>query len=403
MDRDNAPLAGFTIVEHAEGVAGSYAGRMLAAMGANVVKVEPPGEGSALRRSEPLLTREPAASALFHYLNSGKQFVTCHLESAEGRKLFGDLIERADLLIDDTPRSQRAALGLDPDTLTREHAQLVFLSVLPFGATGAHADYRAYELNVLHAGGEGFLMPNGLTLELFPERPPVKIYGHFAEFMGGTSATCAALAALLVRDEVGGQIVDVSVQDANISVGCFAIQRLGDGVLENRHGRSFKYGGVLECSDGYVGVLTLEQRQWEGLVKLVGEPEWALEPALADPLERSRRGAEINAHLRAWAKTRRVQDVVTKGQALNVPLAKYNEAADLLDSEQLQTRRVFETLDIPTLGRVRAFTAPLQLDGEPLLLKRAATDPGSDNEAVWCGWLGHTRADLDQWGRHGDV
>ena len=142
-------------------------------------------------------------------------------------------------------------------------------------------------------------MPNGLTLETFPERPPVKIYGHFAEFIGGTSATCAALSALLVRDEVGGQFVDVSVQDANISVGCFAIQRLGDGVLETRHGRSFKYGGVLECSDGHVGVLTLEQRQWEGLVKLMGEPEWALEAALGDPLERSRRGAEINRHLRA--------------------------------------------------------------------------------------------------------
>src|SRR5437763_304283 len=187
-DQSKAPLAGFTIIEHAEGVAASYAGRMLDVMGATVIKVEAPGDGN--------------------------------------------------------------------------------------------------------------LMPNGLTLETFPDRPPVKIYGHFAEFMGGTSATCAALSALLVRDEVGGQFVDVSVQDANISVGCFAIQRLGEGVLENRHGRSFKYGGVLECSDGYVGVLTLEQRQWEGLVKLMGDPEWALDPALKDPLERSRRGAEINKHLR---------------------------------------------------------------------------------------------------------
>ena len=111
-----------------------------------------------------------------------------------------------------------------------------------------------------------------------------------------------------------------------------AIQRLGDGVLETRHGRSFKYGGVLECSDGHVGVLTLEQRQWEGLVKLMGEPEWALEAALGNPLERSRRGAEINRHLRAWAKTNAWKDVVRKGQALNVPLARYNEPSDLLSA-----------------------------------------------------------------------
>ena len=399
----SAPLAGLTIVEHAEGVAASYTGRMLALMGASVIKVEPPGAGSALRRIEPLLTNEPAASALFHYLNVGKQFATCDLEAAEGRALFAELLERADVLVDDMPVARRAALEFDPESVASKHSKLVYLSVLPFGASGAHADYKGYELNVLHAGGEGYLMPNGLTLETFPERPPVKIYGHFAEFIGGTSATCAALSALLVRDEVGGQFVDVSVQDANISVGCFAIQRLGDGVLETRHGRSFKYGGVLECSDGHVGVLTLEQRQWEGLVKLMGEPEWAMEAALSDSLERSRRGAEINRHLRAWAKTQRVEDVVRKGQALNVPLARYNEPSDLLASEQLRMRNVFEKLEMPTLGEVPAFNAPFQLDGAPLQLKRAAVEPGLDNEAVWCAWLGHTRADLDRWARHGTV
>lgn len=399
----NAPLSGFTVVEHAEGVAASYAGRMMAVMGATVIKVEPPGEGSALRRAEPLLTREPAASALFHYLNVDKRFVTCDAESADGRRLLGELMARAELFIDDTPVACRAALQLEPEVIAARHPQLVFLSVLPFGAFGSHAAYRAYELNVFHAGGEGYLMPNGLTLEMFPDRPPVKIYGHFAEMMGGTSAVCAALSALLVREEVGGQFVDVSVQDANISVGCFAVQRLGDGVLENRHGRSFKYGGVLECSDGYVGVLTLEQRQWEGLVRLMDDPEWALDPALRDPLERSRRGAEINRRLRAWAKTQRVDDVVKKGQALSVPLAKYNEPADILESQQSKARAAFAPLDLPTFGSVPAFTAPFQLDGQPLALTRAAAEAGADNEAIWCRWLGHKPAELEQWGRHGAI
>jgi crotonobetainyl-CoA:carnitine CoA-transferase CaiB-like acyl-CoA transferase len=399
-NRGDAPLAGFTVIEHAEGVAASYAGRMLAAMGAKVIKVEPP-EGGALRRSEPLLTQEPEASALFHYVNTGKQFVTCDVAVPEGRQLLDELMQRAELLIDDTPVSRRAALKLDPDTIAAAHPELVFLSVLPFGATGAHADYRAYELNVFHAGGEGYLMPNGLTLEMFPDRPPVKIYGHFAELMGGTSAVCAALTALLVRDEAGGQFVDVSVQDANISVGCFAIQRLGDGVLENRHGRSFKYGGVLECSDGHIGVLTLEQRQWEGLIELIGRPQWALDPALRDPLERSRRGADINKRLRAWAKTQHVHDVVKKGQALGVPLAKYNAPSDIIESEQSETRGLFAPLEMPGFGSVPVFTAPFQLDGEAPRQTRAAAEPGADNDAIWCEWLGHEREQIEQWRRHG--
>jgi len=397
------PLAGITVIENAEGVAASYAGRMLAALGAEVIKVEPPSEGAALRYAAPSLTKEPAASALFHYLNSGKRFVTCALGTSRGRGLLDELLGKAALLIDDTPVVQRAQLALDPDSIAVRFPALVHVSVLPFGALGAHAGYRASELNVFHAGGEGYLMPNGLTLESFPDRGPVKIYGHFAEMIGGTSAAVAALAALAARDASGGQFVDVSVQDANVSVGCFAVQRLGEGVLENRRERSFKYGGVLECSDGYIGVLTLEQRQWEGLVELMGNPPWALDPALRDPLERSRRGAEINRHLRAWAATQRVDEVVQRGQALSVPLAKYNAPADILESEQIKARHVFEPLELPSLGTVPAFTAPLQLDGHPLVLGHGAAAPGADNEAIWCGLLGHTATELEDWIRHGTV
>src|SRR3982074_555182 len=110
-NRGDAPLAGFTVIEHAEGVAASYAGRMLAAMGAKVIKVEPP-EGGALRRSEPLLTQEPEASALFHYVNTGKQFVTCDVAVPEGRQLLGEPLPRAEFLVDDTPASRRAAWKL---------------------------------------------------------------------------------------------------------------------------------------------------------------------------------------------------------------------------------------------------------------------------------------------------
>lgn len=397
------PLSGITVVEHGDGVAVAYAGRLMAAMGATVIKVEPPGSGSALRASEPPLTVESRAGALFHYLNMNKQFVTCDVTNDVGRRLLGELLDRADLLVDDTPVARRPEHALDPDAVAARHPRLVFVSVLPFGAVGAHADYRAYELNVFHAGGEGYLMPNGLTLEMFPDRPPVKIYGHFAELMGGISAVCAAMSALLVADEAGGQFVDVSVQDANISVGCFAIQRLGEGVLENRHGRSFKYGGVLECSDGHLGVLTLEQRQWEGLVELMGNPAWAQDPALRDPLERSRRGADINRHLRAWAKTQRVEDVVKQGQALGVPLARYNEPLDIIAAPQSQARGLFAPLDFPGMAAVLVFTAPFQIDGEPLEPSRAAAAPGADNASVWSGLLGHPSAALKQWEQHGAI
>lgn len=393
---NNASLEGVIVIENGKGVAASYAGRILALMGATVIKLEAPRDGDPLRYEEPLLGSTRDSSALFNYLNVNKSSITLDISRRAGFDLLEELLDRATVFFDDTPPSNRSNLGIAPAEVCQRRPKLIYCSVLPFGAVGPHSDYRAYELNVFHSGGEGYLMPNGLALEMFPDRPPVKIYGHFAELVGGISAACATLAALLVHSEVGGQFVDVSVQDANVAISCFNVQRVGDGVVENRPGRSFRYGGVLECSDGYVQVLTLEQRQWAGLVKLMGEPQWATEPGLKDEIERGRRGPEINKHLRAWAKTQKVEELVSGGQALNVPIAKYAEPEDILNSTQSRARNMFTPIDIEGVGNVPLLTAPFQFT-LPSKVAGYPAKPGADNAKVLCDWLGHSRPELDRW------
>jgi crotonobetainyl-CoA:carnitine CoA-transferase CaiB-like acyl-CoA transferase len=392
---NDTPLDGVVVVEHCRSVAGSYAGRMLALMGATVIKIEQPGEGDPLRRQPPFLDHGKR-SALFDYVNVSKSGVTLDIRSGQGLALLNELLAKADVFLDDTRPVDRTSLGITPEKIAERHPRLLFASLLPFGAYGEHSDYLAYELNTLHSGGEGYLMPNGLALELFPERPPVKIYGQFAQFVGGTSAVCAIISGLLIQDEVGGQFLDVSVQDANVALSCFNIQRLGEGVLENRHGRSFQYGGVLECSDGYVGLLTLEQHQWEGLVTLMGDPEWTKEEWLKDPLARGRRGAEINKGIREWAKTQKVEDLVIKGQAQSVPLAKYVGPDEIMASEQTKARHMFTDIEIPGIGKVPMLAAPFQFTTPETLTAYAAT-PGADNEAVYSKLLGHGKAEIDRW------
>ncbi len=400
--KDTPPLDGVVVIENAKGVAASYAGRMLALMGATVIKVELPGTGDPLRQAAPALHADLQADALFAYLNVNKSSVTLDLTQSEGQKLLKELLARATIFIDDTYPDIRHHQTLTPESICALFPKLIYVSVLPFGALGEHSQYRGYEINAFHSGGEGYLMPNGLALEMFPERPPVKIYGHFAEFNGGVSAVCATFAALMVHDEVGGQWVDISVQDANVAVGCFNLQQLGEGTLEHRHERSFKYGGVLECSDGFAENLTLEQHQWEGLVTLMGEPAWAMDVALNDPLERSRQGKKINDHLRAWAKTQKVQDLVEKGQALKIPFAKYAEPADIFASEQTQARHMFSDIDFPGLGKVAMLTAPLQFS-LPSTLNSCPNTPGADNQRILGQWLQHKETDLQRWLTQGVV
>jgi crotonobetainyl-CoA:carnitine CoA-transferase CaiB-like acyl-CoA transferase len=361
---DTLPLAGCRVLERSRTVAAAYAGRLLAAMGAEVVMLEPEA-GSPLRKAAPLLD-DTGESALFSYLAVGKRSLVCPLSTPPGRALLERELGRADIFIDDTPVRARAALGIDAETIGRRFADLVHVSVLPFGASGPKADWDGLEVNLLHAGGEGFLLPNGLSNEMFPDRPPLKIYGHFGGYQSGAIAAMSALAAWWAVPASGGQYVDVSVQDAVLAVGAFALQRLGDGSLEHRATRSFRYGGVFKARDGYIELLTLEDRQWAALVELLGRPGWALDEALLDGLERSRRGAQINRHIRAWALEHDVEDIVSRAQKLGVPAAKYRVPEEIIHGEQEHARGLFAPAVLESGRQADVLVAPFQFRCSPL-------------------------------------
>lgn len=368
----SAPLAGVRIVVRAECVAAIYAGRMLGTMGADVLLVEPLG-GSRMRRMPPLLPDDHGSnrgvSAVFAYFTAGMECVALDLATPAGRDELRARLAKADVFFNDEPVASRDALGLDEETVARDFPDLVHVSVLPFGAFGPKAGWNGSDLIVQHAGGEGNLLPNGLAIEMFPDRAPLKIGGHFGEMQGGIAAALGALGALWARPECGGQYVDISSQDANLAVGAFAIQRLGDGSIENRVERSFRFGGVIACADGYLEMLTLEQRQWTALVELLGRPDWALDPALDDSVERSRRGPEINRHIRKWASTRNVDDIVAAGQKLGVPLARFKSPAEILEGDQEWHRGLFQKVSVEGECLVDMLVSPFHFDGAPLSLR----------------------------------
>lgn len=366
---ERLPLAGTLVVEHGRSVAVAYAGRLLATMGADVVLVEPPG-GADLRRLAPFLAEAPGVSAMFAYLAASKTSLVCDPDTKRGRTELLRLLRMADIYLDDAAWDTTAdVVAACPD--------LVRISVRPFGNAGPKRNWEARELNLIHASGEGFLLPNGLSTELFPDRPPLKIHGHFAELQGGVVGALAATTALWARPTSGGQNVDVSVQDAAIAVGAFSLQRFGDGSLEHRTTRSFRYGGVVECADGYVELLTLEERQWAALVELVGEPDWARRPEYQDAIERGRDGTVINAHIREWARSQHVDDIVTRAQALGLPMAHYHAPHEVLASAHTRTRGTLANVVVPGLGECDVVAGPFVIDGEALPLRGGPPVPDS--------------------------
>ena len=295
------PLSGLRVLEVAEMLAAPYCGKLLASLGADVVKVEPPVSGDPARRQGPFPgdVPHPERSGLFLYLNTGKRGVTLNLQDPQGRAMLAELAANADALIHDRQPKERDTKGLDTETLADANPGLIVASVTPFGGWGPYAGYRAHDVNVFHAGGEGWLLPNGLALDTFPDRAPIAAGSQMGSYQGGLTAALGVAAAVYAQANGSpGQSVDCSMQEAQLSLGYVPIQRLEEeGIVEDRFARYFRIGGVLPAQDGYVEMLTLEPGQWQGLSRMLGDPDWATLENFQNPGEQR---AEINAHLREW-------------------------------------------------------------------------------------------------------
>jgi len=362
-------LQGLRVVEVSIGAGAAYAGRVLATLGAEVIVCEPDG-GSPLRRAPPILS-STQTSAQFAYLSAGKRFLSLDRSSAEGQIAFHELLADVDLLIEDCPLHRKQHEGFDQAQIAVRHRGLVHVSILPFGATGPKSHWKAEEVNLIHASGEGNLLPNGIAIEMFPNRPPLRIHGDFIGMNAGMAAVLGGLSALWARPAVGGQFVDISMQECGAALALYTIQQLGDGFAERRQGRAYRYGGVVPCRDGYVELITIEDKQWWSLVRLMGDPEWAFDEALRLPAERSKRGDEINGRIRVWAGMQSAQDLVDRGQALGVPIAKYSTPAEILNGAQERARQLFASCEIEGVGHREMLVAPFHFDSGPLRLEPA--------------------------------
>ena len=262
-------LAGVKVLELSSFVAGPFCAKLLADMGADVVKVEPPDVGDESRRRGPFYGGIPGrdSSLLFIYLNTNKRGITVDVSTTRGREVLLELVKVADLLVEDLPSGAVEELGLDYARLAQVNPGLVCASITPFGRSGPYKDYKSYYLNSYHAGGDGYMLPGGrLADQLYPEREPIKVGGYVGEYQVGLSAAIASVAALLSRMMDGqGQHIDVSKQETLVNLNAADMcQYPNRGYMEDRrHRHLYLYiGGLYRCKDGFWEMLVQSQRHW---------------------------------------------------------------------------------------------------------------------------------------------
>jgi crotonobetainyl-CoA:carnitine CoA-transferase CaiB-like acyl-CoA transferase len=390
-------LAGIRVIECGHMVSAAYAAKLMADLGAEVIKIEPPHDGDGARRRGPFPggVSHPEKSGTFLYLNSNKRGVTLDLAHPRGRELFVKLVAETDLLIHNFPPPQMRALGLDYDALAGTNPGLVMASITPFGLNGPHSDYHATDLTLWSAGGVAYLNGGGPGTD---ELPPLKAFGMQSEFQGGLNATIAALGALFARLRSGkGQHVTISIQECVAAILELTFEFYPYmGLIASRLGQKpIQPLDFFECRDGWIFLCCVEEHQWQTWVDLMGNPEWAGMELFENRLTRAANWDALKLFLQEWMQEHSVDELYRAGQARRVPLAPVSTMTDLLASDHLKSRGFFAVLDHPQAGRVTAPGAPYQFSVTPWEIRRPAPLLGQHNDEVFRRQLGISQASLD--------
>lgn len=389
------PLNGLRVLEVTTTVAGAYCGRLLAGMGADVLKVEPP-EGDPLRRYGPFPgdVPHPEKSGLFLHLNQAKRGVTLEVGSPSGRDLLGRLLERTDALVHDLPPQRAEELGLTPEELPRRHPRLVAAVVTYFGSRGPYARYQGTEL--VAEALSGYMSITGE-----PDREPLKPHGFLAEYQAGLQAAVAVMAGLLAREARGaGDVADVSVAEAaTFLMGGPPVLAYLFGQVWKRNGTRLigmgdrhPYPSTLRpCRDGWVHAHS-NNRHPDLLAALVGDP-WLASPQVLEAM--TAHADEIDARLDAWLADKSKWEAVELAQELRLPFTEVLDPLEVLEDRHGHhlTRGTFVEVEHPVAGRVRQLGAPVKLSATPWQVGRAPL-LGEHNEQVFCGELGLPREEL---------
>jgi crotonobetainyl-CoA:carnitine CoA-transferase CaiB-like acyl-CoA transferase len=376
-------LEGLRVLEIGDLVSAAYATKLLADLGADVIKIERPGTGDRARQRGPFPgdTPHPEKSGLFLYLNANKRGITLDLRHPRGQEILLRLAAQADLLVHEVHPTAMAAHGLERERLQAANPRLVMTSIAPFGLTGPHAPYRAVEVVAWSAGGLAAL--NGDPAR--PDLPPLKAFGQQAGFQAGLNAAIGSLGALFARLSTGrGDHVEVSVQEcvASILELTFPWWPYAGLVASRLGAKPIQPLCFMQCRDGWIFLCCVEEHQWRQFVELMGNPEWAGLEIFADRLARGRNFDALQALLQEWCATQSVQELYAAAQARRIPFAPVSTMGDLLASPHLRARGFFVTLAHPLAGDVTMPGAPYGLSATPWTLRRPAPCLGQHTAEV---------------------
>ena len=367
-------LKGLKILDLTRVMAGPFCTAVLADLGAEVIKLEPP-QGDDYRHIGPFVQGE---SALFTLMNRGKQSIVLDLKDADAQATARAIALQCDVVVENFRPGVASRLGLGPE-LRQDKPSLIYASISGFGQTGPDAHLPAYDLvaqamsGLMAATGES----GGKSL---------KVGESYGDLMAGLYASWAILAALYRRNDTGeGATIDVAMFDALFSLlpTSHALQFYANRTptpVGNRHPLSTPFG-CFACADGQAVIAVLGDRQWQALCGVIGS-DMGHDPALATDEGRTLQEPRIKTAIEAWTLPRPMADVVAALSAAGIPTAQVQSLAQAAASPHAQARQLVAQMAHPTLGRSAVVGQPVRFDGAKPLSATSAPQLGADGPAI---------------------
>ena len=406
FDNASATLQGLRVVEWGSLVSAPFCGKVLAELGADVIKVEPPatGESGRYRGPYPDSVPHPERSGLFLFANLNKRGITLNLDSPKGRHIFDSLLETADIFLENQPMATLEEDGLDYNSLQDNYPGLVVTSISPYGRSGPYRGYQGTDLTANAMSGLSFGTGH-------PHREPLTTPLHQASYLAGVGAAFATIVAILGRDFTGrGQLVDVAEAQVigTLLTGYHLPTYIYRGVAGFRSGNRMRLGlfpnCVLPCKDGYICIDAPQMEQYRRFLDLLGEQDWMEIPRYRDRRAMSDQYPEEAEELIApWFMERTKQEILEACLANRIPCVPVQTFDEAIQDPQLNSRDYFSAVEHAEAGRFLYPGQPYRFSNTHSRMIRSAPTLGQHNQEVFGEELGLTAPEIERLSREGTI
>jgi crotonobetainyl-CoA:carnitine CoA-transferase CaiB-like acyl-CoA transferase len=376
MTKRPSALDGLRVLDITQVMAGPFCAMMLADLGADVVKIEPPTGDSTRQMPGGAGTDSPS----FNAVNRGKRGITVDLKTARGRELVVQLARSADIIVENYRPGVMTALGLGYEPLSAENPRLIYASISGYGQTGPSRHKGGFDL--IAQGVSGIMSVTGE-----PGGPPAKAGVPLTDLGAGLFALVGILAALEHRHRTGvGQQIDTSLVDAGVAFSVWEATEYFAGIglpapLGSAHRMLAPYQAV-RCSDGYITLGAGTDRLFLRLCEVLAHPEWAAAPDFADNASRVCHREQLASLIEAMTAQQTCAHWLETFENAGIPCGPINDYARVLADKQVRAREMVIDIEHPTLGHQRTLGSPIKLSATPADAARRAPLLGEHTDEV---------------------